>query len=122
MLKTANIMLACAAFLIQSNAVNARTRYLTAAELVREYSDTEVRPLTTMYVIGLIKGLNAYNMADNFVHGKKLYCLPSGLNLTSDQVVSMIEDLVDDKPELSNEPDTLALLLALRKVFPCTGS
>jgi hypothetical protein len=48
-----------------------------------------------------------------------LYCQPKRLVLTTEQILDILRREVKEQPVLGEEPYGLAMIIALRKVFPC---
>ncbi|MBJ6128557.1 Rap1a/Tai family immunity protein [Microvirga splendida] len=90
------------------------------AELsVREFLKNADDPLNLAYITGLSNGMGWYATADNYHHGKTLFCEPTKVRLVSEQYVGVLRDYVKTRPKMMADPVGGVLILALQDAFPC---
>jgi hypothetical protein len=97
----------------------------TANDVLRAYERGD--PLTRKSIEDVLKaeedGLSWANAWwANRHHDSVLYCPPKNLALTGPQVLDILRRGVTDDPKLRKSAYGLAVLIALRRTFPCSKS
>jgi hypothetical protein len=87
--------------------------YATSAEtFIAEYDKGgEVK----IYAQGLVDGLGVYRAAV----GPRIFCPPTGLDMTLDQVVDIMRKHMVERPNVKSMPARVVMLGALGNAFPC---
>jgi hypothetical protein len=73
------------------------------------------------HINGIEDGLSWANVASGIRIGVKLYCPPSDLALTDDQIIDILRRFVRTNTSINVEQDRVGsiLLIALQQLFPC---
>jgi hypothetical protein len=76
------------------------------------------------FIAGILSSVeNGMSWADaeliNSQHAAPLYCTPSKLDLTGEQILDMLRRHVQDQPSDARYPYGLVMMQVLKKVFPC---
>jgi hypothetical protein len=94
----------------------------TRAQSIEEFrsADGLERTLNVIKIQGVVSGLGSANavLVDRGEH--PLYCEPRRLSLTSDQVINIVTNFIDDHPDLDADlPLSSVVVFAMEDVFPC---
>jgi hypothetical protein len=97
----------------------AETKQFTSAnEFIKNY-DKKGRALDAVLVMGIGRGIAAYNAAAPIEGGKSLYCPPDKLVLTHSQSMNILRQYIKDLPESGEWPLEVVILGSLQHTFPC---
>jgi hypothetical protein len=78
-----------------------------------------VEQSVTVYINGLENGYGWANATLSNNGEVPLYCQPSRLALSQDQIVDILRRFVEANPNLREMQTGLVLLMALQEMFPC---
>jgi hypothetical protein len=68
-----------------------------------------------IYAQGLVDGFGIYRAAA----GPRVFCPPTAVDITLDQVVDIMRKHSADRPNLKSKPTRVVMLTALGEAFPC---
>jgi hypothetical protein len=105
-------------FLLLPSAVHAEMSF---NELLRLYAegDSDSKALVKRIIESNENGMSWMNSFLTFNGEQAVYCPPSNVAFSGEQVMDIVKREIKTTADLGNQPYGLAILLAMRKSYPC---
>jgi hypothetical protein len=97
---------------------------MSANELLAQYAQAgpDKKELLKIVVSSNENGMQWVNTFLDNRGQQRVYCSPPTSALTGEQVLDIVAREIKNTPNLGNQPYGLAILVALRKAFPCPAA
>jgi hypothetical protein len=93
---------------------------MSAADAISQFKAHD--PNASSYILGLKTGFEEANAELWLAQKAEIYCQPLKLGLSVDQAIDIIEQYINDRPDMRNKPLAYVMFSAMNDVFPCKAA